>query len=156
MDSGWAVVLGAVIALVSSAVLPWIRESFAARREERARVARGIEKGIIEVVEALMTISYARPLTTPEVAKADIKARGTVTAFELLLDVRSQSIATMLDQAFSDAASKDERLRTVARAAVPIILTGWRSGVYSGPEAFEQYASRRRDILRDFEQPDES
>lgn len=143
MDGGWAVVLGAVIALTGSALIPWVREAISARRAEKARVDRALERSIREVVHVLATISHSRPLSMPEIGKLDVEARDAVTAFDLLLDGRSQPVSVALDLAFSDAASKDERLRQVARSTIPLLLTGWKAGMYSGPDVYKRYVTAR-------------
>lgn len=66
-----------------------------------------------------------------------------LTAFELLLDGRSQPLAVALDQAFEDALSKDDWLRMSARSSMPILLTGWRSGLYTGSDVYKQYSEGR-------------
>lgn len=50
MDSGLAVILGAVIALTGSSIIPWIRES---RAEVRARTERSSERLHDAIVELL-------------------------------------------------------------------------------------------------------
>ncbi|WP_180968902.1 hypothetical protein [Microbacterium aurantiacum] len=54
----------------------------------------------------------------------------------------------MLDLAFRDATSKDGRLRSVARATIPLLLTGWHSGVYSSSQAYSSYVDGREAALR--------
>lgn len=147
MDNGWAVVLGAAIALIGSALIPWVREAMQASRTEKARVDRAIETGIREVVHSLMTIANSRPMSITEIGKLEIEAQDTVTSFELLLRADDHPLTSTLDLAFTDAASKDERLRILAKAAMPIYLTGWRNGVYSPREVKEKYSQRRTEAL---------
>ncbi|MFB7844037.1 hypothetical protein [Microbacterium sp. NPDC056052] len=145
MDSGLAVILGAVIALVSSAVIPWIRDALTEKRAERARRNRAIDKSIRDLTHALVARSYARPLTRMDQAALDIDARDLLTRFDLLLDGRHEPLSVAIDQAFQDAASDDTELRILARAITPLRLTGWRSGIYTSPDVYKRYMDQRAD-----------
>ncbi|PRB09245.1 hypothetical protein CQ047_11240 [Microbacterium sp. MYb72] len=146
MDSGWAVILGAIIALVSSAVLPWIRDAVAARRADRIARKSALEASIRRVIHTVTTASFERPLSTPDRAKIEVGLQDTLTEFELLLGGRSQPVGVMLDQASRDATGDDERLRALARSTVPLLLTGWHSGIFSGPDVWARYCDSRAAI----------
>ena len=148
MDSGWAVVLGAVIALVGSAVLPWAREWFTDGRAERRRVEQAKAAAIKDVVHALTKLATVLPSSDGETREQlEGAAQDAMTSLELLLALREQPVAAMLEAAFSDACSSDMRLRPIAKAAVPPLLGAWFRGGFSPLEVEASYQRNRAEAV---------
>ena len=59
MDEGWAVILGATIALAGSSLIPWLRESLSARTTARAESSRQLTEALIELLGANAAVGFA-------------------------------------------------------------------------------------------------
>jgi hypothetical protein len=132
MDEGWAVVLGAVIALTGSALVPWVREAVTAKgvrdrdRDERVRAA------VIDLLSA--NAAQAAALTTKEdnafvTAVAD---RGRAAA-ALLIELPAEDRKGLAPAIQAGSASGDDARYKLA--ALQHVLTAWAAGDVSSADA---------------------
>ncbi|MEV8250488.1 hypothetical protein AB0O87_06150 [Microbacterium sp. NPDC076768] len=101
MDSGWAVVLGAVIALAGSAVIPWIREARAAQRRQEQLSADRLRDAIVELLAVNAGMAMAVISINTEVLRSTYAERQRA-ATRLLLEVpphERQHISGLLSEA---------------------------------------------------------
>lgn len=132
MDQGWAVVLGAIIALTGSALVPWIRDSVTAKgvrdreREERVRGA------VVDLLSA--NAAQAASLTTgedgPFVAAVADRARA---AAALLIELSAEDREGLTPAIQSGSASGDDARYQIA--ALQSVLTAWAAGDLSSGDA---------------------
>jgi len=86
MDSGWAVILGAVIALIGSSVVPWVRDALGDRRVQ-ARAATGRRHdAVVSLLEANSSLGFAFAIQDNDRTLAAVKARSRA-AVQLLLEL---------------------------------------------------------------------
>lgn len=135
MDQGWAVVLGAVIALTGSALVPWIREAVTAKgvrdreRDERVRTA------VIDLLSA--NAAQAAALTTKEdgafIAAVADRARA---AAALLIELPAEDRAGLAPAIKAGSAGSDAR---DVLAALQHVLTAWTAGDLASADAESAY-----------------
>ncbi|GAB6859090.1 hypothetical protein [Microbacterium xylanilyticum] len=98
MDSGWAVVLGAVIALAGSAIIPWIREGTEAQRARAEAQKEGLQSAIVELLSVNAEMAVAVVANDDAELRSTYSKRQRATA-RLLFQVRSlerQAISDLL------------------------------------------------------------
>lgn len=132
MDSGWAVVLGAVIALAGSAVIPWIRESRAERRRAKQLSADRLRDAIVE----LLAINAGMAMAVISTNTADLRttyAERQRAATRLLLEVPAeerQYISSLLAETIPspdrDGVARPSTLHMTH--ALQEVLVLWASG----------------------------
>ncbi|MFJ4174016.1 hypothetical protein [Microbacterium sp. NPDC089696] len=139
-----------MIALIGSALVPWLREAFTERRAERRRIDRAKEQAIKDIVHALTKLagSYAT-LEPDERLRQEEAVQDALTSLELILTLKEQPIASLLEQAFRDAATQDPSLRAVSKGATPPVLGAWFRGGVTPEEALAMYDRHRAKSLED-------
>lgn len=136
MDQGWAVVLGAVIALTGSALVPWIREAVTAKgMRDRARHER-VRAAVIDLLSA--NAAQAAALTTDEdgafiTAVAD-RARA---AASLLIELPAEDRKGLAPAIRAGSATTTDPRQTLA--ALEHVLTAWTAGDIRSAEAESAY-----------------
>lgn len=101
MDSGIALVLGAVIALTGSALIPWAREALTARRVSRERNADRLYDAIVELLAVNAEMAVALISTKSDALGAVYSERQRAST-RLLLAVPKpdrESISDLLGDA---------------------------------------------------------
>ena len=138
MDSGWAVVIGAAIALIGSSVVPWVRENVR-ERTQAARTRRAeIADALTRVGGALGETARAVILKTPESMSTVASAWATLLELELLLDKSEGDIATIGREALQLVFSGDSR---GAPAAYARAVAAWHRDGVTPAEALELFKS---------------
>ncbi len=98
MDSGWALVIGAGIALIGSAVVPWIRESLQSRRREEGERRAELAIAITAVANHLSAVGK-RVVRKKPWTNQRIDAVASVLKLGLLLKPQEVAIERMTDAA---------------------------------------------------------
>ncbi|KQR39204.1 hypothetical protein [Microbacterium sp. Leaf159] len=86
MDSGIAVIVGALIALTGSSVVPWVRESLKARQDQQRDRRQRLRESVVHVLAANQMVGVALHLKIADRVVASLQERSTATA-ELLVTV---------------------------------------------------------------------
>lgn len=143
MDSGWAVVLGAVIALAGSSVIPWIRESIAAVRLRAADARTRRNTALIALLTANAACANANAFQDKHRVLDAMEARSrAVTA--LLLEVPSAERSEPRDPAGLCNAGGEDRQRFSPRAgvlALQLTLTAWADGTDPATSLTDRYTA---------------
>jgi hypothetical protein len=146
MTDGWAVLLGAVIALVGSVVAPWIREALAAKRrraeiERKDSRARKRELGVTirELLDSLLELHVKGGSNKGEAFAARLK-RVMMAAldFGLLLEQSDQAIVSIVSDA-NVAIMNSEDTAVSALTSLTSVLPAWRRGTITAWEALTRY-----------------
>jgi hypothetical protein len=141
MDSGWAVVLGAAIALVGSAIVPWIREAVTERARSTAASRHELADAIHGVIEqGAALFAYDDPAI--RLANSEL----AVARFTMLITVEKKDIATLVQVAINEIQMPHGSHRAAAYVALSAILPDWFRGELSAPEALARY---NRDLAED-------
>ncbi|KAA0960869.1 hypothetical protein FQ142_08285 [Microbacterium sp. ANT_H45B] len=126
MDQGWAVVLGAVIALTGSSLVPWVREAASAKGARDRDRADRVRAAVIDLLGA--NAAQAAALAADEDASfvAAVAERGRAAA-ALLIELPADDRAGLAPaiQAGSASGSADARYKL---AALQHVLTAWTAG----------------------------
>ncbi|WP_137750131.1 hypothetical protein [Microbacterium sp. SGAir0570] len=146
MDSGWAVVLGAVIALIGSSVVPWIRESLAERsrakraQEERRRTA------MIDVIETTSAGAAALIMDDDPAFLAAYSAR-TAAVTRLMLEC-DEADRRHLWKVNTRAAGKSRRNAPEAARAFHLVMVDWYAGTVPADKLLERFDEELREAER--------
>lgn len=143
MDSGLAVVLGAVIALAGSSLIPWLRESLSERRtrEERRRQER--DDALVELLAKNAHFGMATALSEKEVISAAFEARSRAATRLLLLSddvAERRTLAALLNKSLP-LSTKDDKRGAVGTsiAALQDVLVRWAAGDLTSAELSGAY-----------------
>lgn len=132
MDSGWAVVLGAVIALTGSAIVPWIREALSDRRRRAADARERLVVAIVDLVGVNSRMATAILSESKEAVSAAVESRQRAAAL-LLLETPSAEqhhIGALLNEGLPYPDSKGKLVQgTLFKTyALQEVLVAWASG----------------------------
>lgn len=106
MDSGWAIVVGACIALVGSIGAPWLREWASHRADEKRARQDDLRGYIVELIERLTDVLIAIRNGKPTgFAKAAAATTGTKIA--LLLTRHETAIERMIATTINQLSKED-------------------------------------------------
>lgn len=143
MDSGLAVILGAVIALAGSSLIPWWRES---REAHRARVERRVQERDDALVELLAKNAYfgmATTLSETNTVSAAFEARSRAATRLLLLSddvAERRALADVLNSSLPLSGKGSERGAVgIAIAALQDVLIRWSAGAIPTAELSTAY-----------------
>ena len=132
MNSGWAVVIGAVIALIGSAVVPWLvqRSARKAEDERNRRRVRGEAIGtIVEGWYAIADLDFdAGKLFEDQIDEAAKVARRGMTTFATALHPGEADVYRYVQWITVDAiidAPEGRRIGVVARASARLYQWHW-------------------------------
>ena len=136
MDQGWAVVLGAVIALTGSALVPWIREAATARGvQNRARHDR-VRAAVINLLAA--NAAQAASLATDDdaafITAVEDRARAAAALLIELPTEDREGLAPVIQE--GSAAKVDPRVKL---AALQHVLTAWAAEDITSADAEHAY-----------------
>lgn len=136
MDQGWAVVLGAVIALTGSALVPWIREAATAKGERDRDHKNRVRAAVIDLLSA--NAAQAAALTTKEdgafVTAVAARARA---AAALLIELPAEDRAGLAPAIQLGSASGEYAREKLA--ALQHVLTSWTVGDIRSIDAESAY-----------------
>lgn len=145
MNSGWAVIAGAAIALIGSVATPWIREALEAKRRrteiirEDARTRkRELGVAIHDFMEALVEQFASHNVTGADQVALSKRSLMTSLDLGLLLESPDMPIATVVASAAGTVATgNDAALKAVN--SLTSVLSAWRRGQISAWEALDSY-----------------
>lgn len=153
MDEKWSVVLGAVIALTGSALIPWLREGLASRA--KARDARVVSRraAAADLLAANAALGFADAFQSKAEFIAAVERRA-LAASQLLIaaskDERDQ-LALLLDRS-TPVRTLDRAKREPPRVrmyALQGTIAAWVSGDVQAVDIVADYNSRLTDAIRD-------
>ncbi len=142
MDSGWAVVLGAVIALIGSSVVPWVRESLAERsqatraRDERRRTA------MVEVIETT-SAGVAALMMDDDPAFVSAYSARSAAMTRLMLECDEADRRHLWD-VNTRAAGKSRRNAPEAARAFHLVMMDWYAGIVPAEELLARFDKELR------------
>ncbi len=145
MNSAWAIVVGAIIALTGSVATPWIREALETRRRqaeidrEDVRV-RKQETGVAirNLMEAFMDQYAAHGVPGYDAAALVKRSLMMTLDLGLLLDGLDLAIAPIVSSA-GEVIATGSPSALKAINSLTSVLTAWRRGQVSGWEALDAY-----------------
>ncbi|QYF74140.1 hypothetical protein [Cryobacterium sp. PAMC25264] len=122
MDSSWAVVIGAGIALLGSVFAPWLKDSLERRHLQREGNRSAVSRSLLRITAAAPDVALARlqaanSNTTPKteavksivnLALKQSEASQAVFELGLLLSARDAPLETMARSVINAAAGKDD------------------------------------------------
>lgn len=143
MNSGWAVVLGAVIALMGSAIIPWIRDSRTAARRRREDAETRRNTAIVDLIAANSALAFANVFQDKERVTGAYEERSRAAA-ALVLEAGSadrEDLAVLLDAAAPIRTDKRaaEVTPRVGMLAFQLTLTAWGTGDLAAAELAAAY-----------------
>jgi hypothetical protein len=109
VDNGWAVVIGASIALIGSAVVPWVRESLQARGTAARKRESDIASALTKLGTTLGAASAAMVMQNEKGAYNIAMAWAVCLELELLLKPTEKDIATLGREAVRAVLAHDGR-----------------------------------------------
>ena len=117
MDSGWAVVLGAAIALIGSAVIPWIREAATRKQISAHETQSAVSRATLAVI---------REGARFHAGNSQIGRREFVIArFRMLVPAEDRDISKLVELAFTSISDPDRDIRGTAYVAMADMLPAW-------------------------------
>ena len=130
MDSGWAVILGAFIALTGSALIPWLRDSRAEARarEERAAVRR--REALVDLIAKNSDIGMALTFEDTPALLAAFGPRSEA-ATRLLLEVTDEErkeLLPLLQGSVPLRDGEDQGIVGLKMNSLQTVLVRWASG----------------------------
>jgi hypothetical protein len=145
MDSAWAVIVGAAIALLGSVVTPWIREAVEGKRR-RAEIVREDERvrkhelgvAIHNFMEALVDEFAGREINSLDQVALSKRSLMTTLDLGLLLESPDMPIATVAASAAGMVAMGNDVSLTAVNSLTSV-LSAWRRGQISAWEALDAY-----------------
>lgn len=143
MDSGWAVVLGATIALVGSAIVPWIREATGRRTSQNSARRNSLQKLIPRILE-LITQHIENVHMKMWAQNLAAKETRAMVQLSLLLRPDEWKVAAILMQA-SMHADKDDAARFLGAATAA--MSAWFSGAQTLNAAARGFEDSTESIL---------
>lgn len=129
MDEQWSVLLGAVIALTGSALIPWLREGLASRSRNRRERVAARQSAAAELLAANAALGFADAFQNGEGFLAAIERRA-LAASQLLIAAAAEErndLALLLEMsvpigALNNATGHPPRVRMYALQGV---LASW-------------------------------
>lgn len=145
MDSGWAVVMGAAIGFIGSALLPWIRNEFEDRRHRAYDASARRREAVVELLAANAMLAWATISKEYEHIPAALERRyraGASLLLELPLAERETirrllngSLPLNADASNDDGAGAGRRMR-----ALQAVLSDWATGDLAIDEVVPTYS----------------
>ncbi|KZE90629.1 hypothetical protein [Microbacterium sp. TNHR37B] len=145
MDQGWAVVLGAVVALTGSSLIPWARESFRDRAERKRQREVRLREAVVDVLAANAAQGSALTFDNDADLHVAFEARARAVA-RLLIEADSaerRGLSAALNAAAPGRSDTGERIR-----ALQLVLTAWAGGDMSA-ESLESEYRKELQALKD-------
>jgi hypothetical protein len=128
MDSGWAVVIGAVVAFAGTVLGPWLLD--ASKRKTEAETSRRAELGVL-IPKLFESVDRS---TNPPTGETEMVVR-----LQLLLGANESPIGNILLIAATHRS--DSRVQSAARTSVTMWFRG-QASIEKASEMFEQATAR--------------
>jgi hypothetical protein len=139
MDSGWAVVLGAVIALTGSALLPWWRESRAAARQRVELATRDRADTLVELLAKNFAMAAAFVVGDTAMVQSAYEARERAGTRLLLTLERTERLFIRDLLAVSIPVADDKKLSSGMAGALQDVMLRWAAGEVPATETKQMY-----------------
>ena len=139
MDSGWAVVLGAAIALVGSAIVPWARDAVTDRRTRELDRQKALANASEEVVR--LAAWRFEPIANLNWQHETSKRGLALTRLGLLLNRGEVEIQELVERAFTSLAGEDGQFRAGVYLRMASRLREWHRGEISARDAWDTFAA---------------
>jgi hypothetical protein len=152
MDSGWAVVLGAGIALLGTAFVPWLKDAFDRRVRLNDEHNRALTEAIREVIEcAIEWTLLPKHNSVPMRRTIGAREYRAVAWLELLLNKRERPILNLILDAMSDIRTihTDPISAEISIAALMTQLGDWHRGMTTASEAHDRFENARIRMISD-------
>lgn len=143
MDSGWAVVLGAFIALTGSALIPWLRDSRAEARARKERAETRRRDAVIDLIARNSGIAIAVTFTDQATLLRAFEARDEA-ATRLLLEVEEaerDELLPLLQGSIPSRQGQDLSVMRTKSIALQNVLVRWASGELETAKLRSTYGS---------------
>lgn len=130
MDSGWAVILGAFIALTGSSLIPWLRDARAEARASKERAVVRRREALVDLISRNSAIGMALTFNDKETLLAAYGARdaaGTRLLLELT-DSERREMIPLLQGSVPIAQGEDKTIIGVKMNTFQSVLVRWASG----------------------------
>lgn len=127
LDSGIAVIIGALIALTGSAVVPWVRETLKDRQVQKRDRQQRLRESVVRVLAANQMAGFALQLKDVDRVVTSMSDRSTATA-ELLVTVAKQErgdMARLLARSIPVRSSDDDAETFDQVRALQVALVSW-------------------------------
>lgn len=142
MDSGWAVVLGAFIALTGSALIPWLRDSRAEARAAKERAVTRRREAIVDLIARNSAIGVALTFNDKQTLLAAYEARDEA-ATRLLLEVdeaERKELLPLIQRSVPTRDSDDQAVIGLKMHSLQSVLVKWASGEIATADLRKKYA----------------
>lgn len=127
MDAGWAVVLGALIALTGSSIVPWLREGLAARTDETRRRRERVRNAVVDLLAANAAQGAAMTTDVDADFQRAFEDRARASA-ALLLEVHGEERRALSDVITLGSPGRYQTRERVR--ALEYVMTGWAAGEF--------------------------
>lgn len=127
MDSGLAVIVGALIALTGSAVVPWIREALKDGQDQQRARRQQLRDSVVRVLAASQMVGFAVQLNNVDRVMSSMHERSTATA-ELLVNVAKEErvdISRVLARSVPVKGNDDDAETYDQVRALQVALVSW-------------------------------
>jgi hypothetical protein len=126
MDSGLAVIIGAAIALVSSSVIPWIRESVTKRAQSELEYRAALRDAMRASMRALSEMSHSRKegMTREEM----VSHRERLLELALVVRGDDRPVSLLVDRVASDFVEDDDTVGIASYRALVDVVPRWFRG----------------------------
>lgn len=142
MDAGWALILGAVIALTGSSLLPWWRESRATRLERINIDAQRRADAIVELLARNSGLAMSAALQDSGRVQAAYEARQRAM-IRLILEVdedQRDHLSSLLSNSVPIVTRKDKQATPGQMAsALQNVVLDWASGTRASKDLYSRY-----------------
>lgn len=151
MNSAWAVVLGAAIALVGSSVIPWVRDAIDRRGAERTAAETVVRDATIALLAANSKLGFANGFEERAALVEATSDRATAAA-SLLLAAPSadrDALALLLETSVPLTRGQTTRRRSprLQMYALQVTLTAWVKGELPADQLLSHFDERLNDDL---------
>lgn len=140
MDSGWAVVMGAAIALVGSSIIPWIRDTAAERSARTLAQQQYLRDAVIEMLtaDAAHLSNLLADMTGSLIDSFTDRERAVA---KVLMHVQGDERGALADL-FRRSMPNIDDPRGRMHDALQIVLTAWAAGELHGDVVIEEWLAQ--------------
>lgn len=128
----WGVVIGALLSLIGTVIVPWIRDSAERRRAERERLATERRDLLLAAMAALLTMRQ-RPVGDPLRGEAQANFGARLNELTVRLTPEEQPILDVLVLMLSMVQGRTRDIADMVGEAM-LVLTLWARGDISTAE----------------------
>lgn len=127
VDSGLAVIVGALIAITGSALVPWVRETLKERHDQHRDRQKSLRESVVRVLAANHMAGFALQLKDVDRVVTAMSDRSTATA-ELLVAVSKEErgdMARVLARSIPVRGDEDDAEIVDQIRALQVALVSW-------------------------------